>query len=391
MKKQGSEVNMTTPTQAAKTSNPTEGLTASPSCIFLTSFPTSDGFTDKDGFAGEGDVVGAAGNLLRKIILDLPEPGLTNSGLRFVSVFPRQPPSTNIKEWTVTKTEAKKRGALGLPPIDKRYLLPNFYPMVEATKKLIHATKPKLVVCLGGIAQWCLSGDSRIGMFRGTIFAAGAEGPAAISTYSPENVLREWSFYPTVWADLTKAARYLSGTIQPPIKRRLYYSPTEEELATVYTKFKANPNWLIGVDIETAPAIGQITCIGFSTPSLGICLPFWDPTQPSLTQRPAQPGLSPSAEGLLWRWAERFCKLPNPKVLQNGMYDLQYMLDAPLPLILNGRIEDTVLLSHSMQPELPKSLGHLASIYTNEPSWKQMRTKKAFGRGGKNKDAKAEE
>jgi hypothetical protein len=34
---------------------------------------------------------------------------------------------------------------------------------------------------------------------------------------------------------------------------------------------------------------------------------------------------------------------------------------------------DTMLLHHSMYPELPKSLGFLGSIYTNEAAWKLMR------------------
>jgi hypothetical protein len=34
---------------------------------------------------------------------------------------------------------------------------------------------------------------------------------------------------------------------------------------------------------------------------------------------------------------------------------------------------DTMLLHHAMYPELPKSLGFLGSIYTNESAWKLMR------------------
>jgi hypothetical protein len=33
-----------------------------------------------------------------------------------------------------------------------------------------------------------------------------------------------------------------------------------------------------------------------------------------------------------------------------------------------------MLLHHSMQPELEKGLGFLGSVYTDEPSWKFMRT-----------------
>jgi len=33
-----------------------------------------------------------------------------------------------------------------------------------------------------------------------------------------------------------------------------------------------------------------------------------------------------------------------------------------------------MLLHHAMQPEMEKGLGFLGSLYTNEPSWKFMRT-----------------
>jgi hypothetical protein len=35
--------------------------------------------------------------------------------------------------------------------------------------------------------------------------------------------------------------------------------------------------------------------------------------------------------------------------------------------------EDTMLLHHAMQPEMEKGLGFLASVYTDEASWKFMR------------------
>ena len=86
---------------------------------------------------------------------------------------------------------------------------------------------------------------------------------------------------------------------------------------------------------------------------------------------------------MAWRWVEKFCHLPNVKVLQNGLYDMQYMLDAPVELRLHGKVEDTAILQHAYQPELRTDLGSLASFYLNEPSWKQMRTSA--------KDAKADD
>jgi hypothetical protein len=38
-----------------------------------------------------------------------------------------------------------------------------------------------------------------------------------------------------------------------------------------------------------------------------------------------------------------------------------------------GAEHDTMLLSHSLQPESLKGLGYLGSVFTDEGSWKQER------------------
>jgi DNA polymerase I-like protein with 3'-5' exonuclease and polymerase domains len=64
-----------------------------------------------------------------------------------------------------------------------------------------------------------------------------------------------------------------------------------------------------------------------------------------------------------------------PKVFQNGVYDLQYLLR--MGLTVNNCAHDTMLLHHSLFPEMKKGLGFLASIYSSEASWKLMRHEKA--------------
>jgi hypothetical protein len=87
-------------------------------------------------------------------------------------------------------------------------------------------------------------------------------------------------------------------------------------------------------------------------------------------------------EAEAWRLIQQFADLPFPKVLQNGLYDNQYLLEAP-EIRLRNITDDTAILQHCLQPELPKALGTLASLYLNEPAWKLMR--------GSIKDAKADE
>ena len=53
------------------------------------------------------------------------------------------------------------------------------------------------------------------------------------------------------------------------------------------------------------------------------------------------------------------------------MYDLQYLLR--LGLRVNAASHDSMLLHHSIFPEMNKGLGFLGSIYSFEPAWKLMR------------------
>lgn len=320
--------------------------------------------------------VGASGQLLRKRLL--PAAGLDASAFHVLNTFVQRPPNNDLDAWTLNKTEAKREGldwqTLG-PDIRKRYLRPEHAWQLEELYARLDALQPDLILCLGGVAMWALTGDAAIGTFRGTFFKP-SRGPASIAdtpclaTYHPAAILRQWSFLPITWADLTKVRLHLEGALPAPLRREFYVNPTFEEIAKVYWTFRNNPDWTLGHDIETSPRAGQITCLSYCTATLGLCIPFWD--------KEAGRSYWPSAkdEVKAWRWAERFANLPNPKVMQNGLYDMQWELDAPIPMRIRNAKHDTAILHHALQPELPKALGTLASLYLNEPSWKQMRTAK---------------
>lgn len=319
--------------------------------------------------------VGASGRLLRRELF--PKAGLDIDQWHILNVFQDRPPNNDLKLWTRNKTELKKEGIslLDFPfraatPLAKRYLHPDYHWHLEELDARLRALKPDLIICLGATALWAISGESAIGTHRGTFF--NSPYGLAIATYHPAAILRQWSNLPLAWSDLRKAARHLAGTLPPPLRREVFYDPTPIELAQVYARFLQFKEPL-GVDIETCPAIGQITTISFATPTLGICIPIWD-------KAPGGRGnVYPTIEEELraWRWIERFAKLPIKKVMQNGLYDSQYLLDTtPFPIRLSCWRDDTAILHHALQPELPKALGTLASVYLNEPSWKQMRTAK---------------
>jgi hypothetical protein len=195
-------------------------------------------------------------------------------------------------------------------------------------------------------------------------------------------VLRQWDQRPLLWADLLKSRRFLQQTLPPPLRRRFLLPETIQEIKDCLASWQTRsltPTRSLGVDIETDPRCGQITTISFGFEDEAICIPLFDKaTLPELCNywKTAQ------EEAEAWRLIQQFADLPFPKVLQNGLYDNQYLLEAP-EIRLRNITDDTAILQHCLQPELPKALGTLASLYLNEPAWKLMR--------GSIKDAKADE
>jgi DNA polymerase I-like protein with 3'-5' exonuclease and polymerase domains len=97
-----------------------------------------------------------------------------------------------------------------------------------------------------------------------------------------------------------------------------------------------------------------------------LVIPFWDKTKPRWSY------WTEDEERLVWEAIQAFMESPRVELLwQNGMYDYQYV--TPMKIKVHRSTEDTMLLHHSLFPELQKSLGFMGSLYTNEASWKLMR------------------
>jgi hypothetical protein len=60
------------------------------------------------------------------------------------------------------------------------------------------------------------------------------------------------------------------------------------------------------------------------------------------------------------------------KTFQNGLYDISFLWRS-YGLRVRNPEHDTMLLHHALQPESPKGLDFLGSVYTEEASWKLMR------------------
>jgi uracil-DNA glycosylase len=278
------------------------------------------------------------------------------------NVFPFHPLGNDITSLCGGKAE----GVRGFPALAKsKFLRREFIPHLERLADEIIAVDPNLVIALGNTPLWALCGTTGVSKIRGTtrLSTHTAVGYKVLPTYHPAAVLRQWELRPTTILDLMKAKREAEyPEIRRP-KREIWIEPTLEDVKDFYANHIIGSNQ-VAVDIETAG--NRITCIGFSPHSgIAIVIPFDD-------SRRRNRSYWPSARDELEAWNVVKHILGNrevTKTFQNGLYDIAFLWrSVGIPVF--GATEDTMLLSHALQPESLKGLGFLGSVFTDEGPWK---------------------
>lgn len=310
--------------------------------------------------------VGASGWLLNQL---LAHAGISRQDCYTTNVFNLRPrPSNDIKNLCGGKAEALP----GYPEIAKgKYIRKEYGPELERLYEEVRTVQPNLIVALGATAAWAFMHSRGIKTVRGAV-ARTAPGVTSrlgreykvLPTYHPAAVLRDWSSRPVATADLMKAAREQHFPEVRRPRRLIWTHPTLADLLD-YEVQHLNGAARIACDIETAGT--QITCIGFSpSPDSAIVIPLFRGTNDHYWSDPAE---EVAALQIVQRWLDTY-----PCVFQNGLYDMHVMWRY-YGLRLRHDTEDTMLMHHAYMPELPKGLGFLGTLYSDEPVWKHMRTK----------------
>jgi len=300
---------------------------------------------------------GSAGYVLDGMLAQV---GISRRDCFVTSVFNIRPkPSTDIKNLCGPRT----LGIPGAPELLKgKYVLKEYASELERLTQEIIAASPNVIVALGAAAAWAFTGSSGIRNSRGAICVASRLTPGIklLPTYSPSAISRQWELRPVVIADLDKAKRESVYKEFRRPKREIHIVETLADLSWAETRYLYKPK-LVSIDIETK--LEQITCIGFSPrPDVAIVVP--------IVSAEGRSFWSAADEKIVWKYISDWCKFPS--LFQNGLYDIQYLWRR-YGIICPNAIEDTMLMHHAMQPEMQKGLGFLASIYTDEASWKHMR------------------
>ena len=303
--------------------------------------------------------VGPAGWQLNTM---LAEAGIVRRECFLTNVFNLRPrPNNKIDNLCATRKEVRH----ALPPLSSgKYIRDEFLPELDRLYRELTEANPNVIVCLGGTAAWAILRDGRISKLRGAVAGSPVlAGKKCLPTFHPSYILQGgYEARHVTVLDLQKARRESEfPDIRRPI-RTVYTEPLLNELDWFYDRFIV-PAKRLSVDIETRG--DRITCIGFA-PSIDVALvvPFEDLRKPG-----GNYWGSIEFELLAWGWVRKALDSPCEKVFQNGLFDM-HRLWRGYGIPVRNPTHDTMLLHHALQPESPKGLDYLGSVYTNEAAWK---------------------
>ena len=121
----------------------------------------------------------------------------------------------------------------------------------------------------------------------------------------------------------------------------------------------ASKSSLMAVDIETFKENLAIRCTGFTTLNL------------IDGQYVARSTVLPLDSEWALEWTKKFLALPSQKIMQNGKYDINYLMR--YGIICHNYAWDTATLMHCLYSELPKDLGSLSAFFVRESMyWKDL-------------------
>ena len=295
-------------------------------------------------FAGRG------GQILHKVLLAT---GVNPRDVRFTYLVQHQPPGNDLSLWFARKGDK---------------VVPNNILVIEGLTSLraeIEEVNPNLIVALGNYALWALAGVARvpknnglpigIGDWRGSVIEGSkfAGGRKVLASYAPGFIDRNYAVLPLFEGDISKIKKEMEF---PEIRRRprlVHLDPQGIERERLIEKI-LDSNKPIAIDIEYTRNTGRLICAGFGV----------DPEE-AVT-------IATKSGGDINDF-KRVVESGRPLVMQNGSFDCG-ILEYHYGFKCIQHLEyDTMLAMHAAFIELPKDLGTLCSIYTDQPCyWTQL-------------------
>lgn len=309
----------------------------------------------------------AAGAELRKM---LSEAGFDLVDCAFTSVLPERPFNTDLATvWTTVKKEAVE-GGFGHSVVSGAFCHPSVLVSCAHLNNEIDKIKPNVIIGLGNLSLWALTGETSVNDFRGSLERTLGSETKVIATYSPEQIFKMWEWRWLAVRDMKRAFVESHSPDFPVDNLQLLFRPT-------YTQVLERLNWIIGKltsasepvvlspDIETISR--HIACIGIAwSPTEAICIPFMNSHETHYFSADEEFEIIIRLDYILCH--------PNAFIVgQNWSYDTQHIVRSWL---FRPRADaDTMLAQHALFPGTKKDLAMLASLYCdNYTYWKDELT-----------------
>jgi uracil-DNA glycosylase family 4 len=231
---------------------------------------------------------------------------------------------------------------------------------VEELRQEIILYKPNIVIGLGEIVLYLLTGEKKIDSNRGYLidFPLIPE-QKLICTYHPQKL----NFNPKLGfaavMDFRKAVLESKSPSFPEEKRALTPRPRLNEFSEYIDYLIKDHKEPIALDIETTPS-GHLDILGMAEDqNAAMSFTF-------VSNKIAV--LSPMDEFNLWRKLSDLFKVKSI-IMHNGLFDTASMWNF-LGILARGYDKDTMIATHVCWPETPRSLSFISSICLNVPKWK---------------------
>lgn len=245
----------------------------------------------------------------------------------------------------------------------RQHPTPEFAAGIARLKSEIETLKPNLIVALGAIPMYVLTGNSGIDSFRGSICPGTlVENTKVLITQHPKAVHFNWQLFYIMIMDFRKAAFESFSPDLKPDTRKLVVAPNIREIITYLTWVYENRATLkIAIDLEHVTPGAHISWFGIShSTDYAMSIQFIQNRIPCFNE---------NDEVEIWSWISKICSSGIPIIFHNGSYDAINLWHNQGIWCTNIEF-DTIIAAHTLWPELPRKLGFVASILLNVPAWK---------------------
>lgn len=288
----------------------------------------------------------------------LQEAGIMRSECYATYVCKTLPPGGQLSNLIATK---KKDISAAHVLLKGQYVLPQVAQGYEELMLEIAMVQPNIIVALGSLALWALTGKWGAAKWRGSLLMMDGQQIKVIPTLHPLALTKQFELRGVMLNDLKRVKRHMVSRVydnRPTWKFiiRPTFGQTMDVLNSLFARVSGGEQVWLDFDIETR--YGHMDCVGFSwSRTEAICIPLITRGKPEGYWSLDEEAAIVFACYRLFTHANIRCRW------QNGLYDAQYIFRHWHFIPRHG--QDTMITQHSLFAAMAKGLAFLASMYAD--------------------------